>query len=181
MQSTKLLDATGGIGTVLFTRDATVPNRGLRAVNRFFFEKMQSPERWTSAEVAANLWQIGLGRYAKAFVENEVNGKNLFSVTVRMLQQWGVTATHRQTFFEWVHSLPHPRHQPKPSEATVTLHPRPEQKGNDNPAETRLLSGSLIASWRFEKDEEKRKERETQREKEKKEKKEKQKERQKKK
>jgi hypothetical protein len=175
MQCTKLLDTNGGIGTVLFTRDSTVPNRGLRAANRYFFEKMQSPERWTSAEVAANLWQIGLGRYANTFVENDINGKNLFSVSVHLLQQWGVSAAHRQTFVDWVGSLPRPRHQPKPSEAAVTLHPRPEARDAENPAADRLFSDSLIASWRIEKDEQKRRERETQREKEKKGKKEKEK------
>jgi hypothetical protein len=55
MQCTKLLDTSGGVGTILFTRNSTIPNRGLRTVNRYYFEKMQSPERWTCAEVAANL------------------------------------------------------------------------------------------------------------------------------
>jgi hypothetical protein len=64
-----------------------------------------------------------------------------------------------------------PRHQPKPSEVAVTLHPRLETgaDADGDAAANRLFSNSLIASWRLERDEEKRKKREAQREKAKKE------------
>jgi hypothetical protein len=136
----------GSCGAVTFTKDQTVPNRGMRAQNRYFWQKKQLPERWTTAEVAANLWQIGLGRYAPTFVENGIDGKNLASVDRRMLQNMGVSAAHRGVFFEWVSSLPKLRRAPKAAEATATFKgkapPHPEE-----PA-ARLFADSLVESWK---------------------------------
>jgi hypothetical protein len=139
--------ALGSRDAVVFTKDSTVPNRGLRAQNRYFWEKMQLPERWTPADVAAHLWQIGLGRYSNAFVENEVDGKNLGSVDVPMLLDMGMSAAHRTVFFEWVQSIPKLRRPPKGREGQVTF------KGassvtEERPTHDRLLNDSLVKSWK---------------------------------
>jgi hypothetical protein len=137
----------GSRDPVVFTKDQTVPNRGLRAQNRYFWEKMQLPERWTTAEVAANLWQIGLGKYAPTFVENGVDGKNLRAVDVRMLQNMGVSAAHRTVFFEWITTLPNLRRAQKLPEPSVTFKTRAPGLG-DSPAPERLFSDSLVKSWK---------------------------------
>jgi hypothetical protein len=137
----------GSRDAITFTKDQTVPNRGLRAANRYFWEKMQLPERWTTAEVAANLWQIGLGRYAPTFVENGVDGKNLGSVDVRMLQNMGVAAAHRNVFFEWVSELPKLRRAPKAPEATATFKAKAPPIPSKRPSD-RLFQDSLVKSWK---------------------------------
>jgi hypothetical protein len=138
----------GSRDPVTFTKDQTVPNRGIRARNRYFWEKMQLPERWTTAEVAANLWQIGLGKYANTFVENGVDGKNLRSVDIRMLQNMGMSAAHRTVFFEWIGSLPLLRRAQKLPPTNVTFKSRAPGL-EDQPASDRLFSDSLVKSWKL--------------------------------
>jgi hypothetical protein len=104
---------------------------------------MQLPERWTTAEVAANLWQIGLGKYARTFVENGVDGKNLRSIDVRMLQNMGVSAAHRVVFFEWIASLPLLRRAQKLPPANLTFKTRAPGL-ESNPAADRLFTDSLV-------------------------------------
>jgi hypothetical protein len=133
----------GSRDRVIFTKDDTVPNRGLRAQNRYFWEKMQLPERWTTGKVAANLWQIGLGKYASTFVENGIDGAHLRSIDVRLLENMGVSAAHRTVFFEWVNSLPLLRRAAKLPPANLTFKSRAPSLDGQSAAD-RLFTDSLV-------------------------------------
>lgn len=68
-----------------------------------------NPVNWTPDDVAAHLYEIGLGKYGTTFVNNNISGNSLFSLTEKNLRDLGLTAVNRQTFNTWVSSLHRPR------------------------------------------------------------------------
>ena len=70
---------------------------------------MASADKWSPDEVAANLYQIGLGKYGRTFVENGINGKALFALDDLTLRNLGMSVNHRTQFSQWVGGLKRPR------------------------------------------------------------------------
>ena len=68
-----------------------------------------NPEKWTPDDVAAHLYDIGLGKYGPAFVSNKISGKLIFSLNDKQLQDLGFNAANKRTFNSWVTSLYKPR------------------------------------------------------------------------
>lgn len=77
---------------------------------------MGDPGKWTPDDVAAQLYQIGLGRYGVAFVENKISGQVLFHLNDSALRDIGLSTAHRVTFNSWVNSLHKPLRQKQKQE-----------------------------------------------------------------
>ena len=64
------------------------------------------PSRWSPSDVANELRNIGLGKYARDFQESNISGPDLYTVTDADLRTIGMTITARSTFQNFVKSLP---------------------------------------------------------------------------
>lgn len=85
------------------------------------------PSKWTPAEVACELRNIGLGKYARDFMESNISGPDLFSVTETELRNIGMTVTARSTFQQFIKSLPPSRvKNPAPNRLHKCLKVRPD-------------------------------------------------------
>ena len=68
-----------------------------------------NPDKWTPDDVAAHLYEIGLGKYGTVFVDSNISGRSLFTLTDKDLRDLGFSAANRTTFNSWVESLHRPR------------------------------------------------------------------------
>lgn len=91
---------------------------------------MASVDKWSPDEVAANLYQIGLGKYGRTFVENGINGKALFALDDMTLRNLGMSVNHRSQFTSWVGGLKRPRQTTAASPAPA---PRPVPARTSSP------------------------------------------------
>ena len=100
------------------------------------------PNKWTPSDVASELRNIGLGKYARDFEESKISGLDLYTVSDADLRNIGMTITARSTFQNFVKSLPVVHNKPtaphklKKAEAPVRQQRPPTAKTNSQTTKT---------------------------------------------
>jgi len=107
------------------------------------------PTKWTPAEVASELRSVGLGKYTKDFIESNISGQDLYSITDSDLRNIGMTITARSAFQQFVKSLPPPRtRNPAPNKLRKCLKPRTEFSATPQRQEVRQTAQGTRPSFR---------------------------------
>lgn len=112
---------------------------------------MASVDKWTADDVAANLHQIGLGKYSRVFVDNNITGRKLFGLDEATLRNLGMSVNHRNTFMTWVSNIKTPktgsRRQIQPIKKLITINHTSSQRTTH-----RLFSASVVKPSRIQND-----------------------------
>jgi hypothetical protein len=80
---------------------------------------------WSAEEVASEITNIGLGKYSRLFVEQEIDGSVLHCLCDGDLKEMGLTIGARVTVLQWISALPDTHYMP-PEDGTGD-YPEPDE------------------------------------------------------